>query len=151
MGISTNYKKMREKFNPRYWGSIKEFEEYYLKEISERLPDTNYYTNEGGVEVVIPPINHHPKLKEYEIWSEGFVATGQSSGAIFWGKVKARNFAQACHILMCQEHLKQIKKENNSEYKKYTTPGRWDYNPQELSYWGCKLYWSEELAKKTFG
>lgn len=151
MAITTNFQIIKEKFNPRYWNSIDEFEEYYLRDLSERLADTNYYTDRNGVEKKIPPINHHPELKEYEVWMEGYSATGESAGASLVGKVKARNFAQACHILMCKQHLEWMEKENQPNYKEYSTPGRWDYDPSRLTYWGRRLYWSEELAKKSFG
>lgn len=151
MAISTTYQKIEEKFNPRYWDSIEEFEEYYLRELSERLPDTNYYTDSSGEEIKIPPINHFPELKEYEVWVEGFAATGQRAGATLLGKVKARNFAQACHIIMCESHLKHMKEENKPTWEGYTTPGRWDYDPHNLTHWGCKMFWNEKLAKKSFG
>ncbi len=151
MAITTNFNGIKEKFNPRYWNSIDEFEQYYLQDLAERLADTNYYTDRNGIEKAIPPVNHHPELKEYEVWMEGYAATGESASANLVGKVKARSFAQACHILMCKQHLEWMEKENNPNYKEYCTPGRWDYDPGRLSYWGCRLYWSEELAKKTFG
>ena len=151
MAISTNYKTVEEKYNPKYWNDIEEFEEFYLRELAERLADTNYYTNKSGEEITIPPINHHPELKEYKVWMEGYAATGESGGAHLVGKTKARSFAQACHIVMCEEKLKHMTKENEPNNKQYCTPGRWDYDPSRLSFWGCKLYWSEELASKTFG
>ena len=151
MAISTSFQDVREIYRPQYWKSLEEFEEYYLRNLSETLADTNYYTNRHGVEVKINPINHFPKLKEYEVWMEGFSATGQSAGASLVGKAKARNFAQACHIVMCKQHLEFMEEENQPTYKHYSTPGRWDYDPSRLTYWGCQLYWSEELAKKSFG
>ncbi len=151
MAITTNFQSVREKFNPRYWDSIDEFEEYYLQDFAERIPDTNYYTDKSGTERVIPPINHFPELREYEVWMEGYAATGESEGASLVGKVKARNFAQACHILMCKQQLERIERENQPSHKGYSTPGRWDYDPSSLTYWGCRLYWSEDLAKKSFG
>jgi hypothetical protein len=50
-----------------------------------------------------------------------------------------------------QKELEFMEKENKSDYKEYSTPGRWDYDPNELTYWGCRLFWSKELAKKSFG
>lgn len=151
MAITTNFLLIKEKYKPEYWNSIDEFEEFYLRNIAERLPDTNYYTDRNGVEIKIPPINHHPELQDYEVWMSGYVATGESSDATFIGKVKARNFAQACHILMCKQYLEWVEKENHPDYKLYSTPGRWDYDPNSLTYWNCRLYWSEKLARKTFG
>lgn len=151
MAISTNFKKIQEEFNPQYWLSIDEYEAYYLQDLSERLADRNYYTDRNGVQKEIDAINHFPELKEYEVWMEGYSATGERASACFIGKVKARNFAQACHILMCKQKLESIEEENDPSNKSYVTPGRWDYEPNRLSVWGCKMYWSKELASKSFG
>ncbi len=151
MAITTTFKQIKEKFIPEYWASIEEFEEYHLLYISETSQDTNYYTDKMGVERIISPIDHHPELKEYEVWMEGFAISGQHSGAQLQGRVKARSFAQACHIVMCIQLLRQVDEENSPDNKEYSTPGRWDYNPSGLTYWGCSLYWSEELARKSFG
>ena len=144
MAITTNFQLLKEKFNPNYWESIDEFEEYYLQNLSEKLPDTNYYTDRTGVERTIKPIDHYPQLKEYEVWMEGYAATGESDSATLIGTARARNFAQACHIVMCNKYLSNYKLERHA-------PGRWDYDPSKLSYWGCQLFWNEKLAKKTFG
>ena len=81
----------------------------------------------------------------------GFAATGQRQGASLLGKAKARNFGQACHIVMCQDKLDWIKKENDPNNKDYVTPARWDYDPTKFSYWGCGLCWDEKVARKQFG
>lgn len=151
MAISTTFKDVQEEFNPQYWKSIDEFEEFYLWRLSEKLADTNYYTDRNGVEVKIQPVNHYPELQEYEVWMPGYQATGDSANAHLVGKVKARNFAQACHILMCKQKLENIEKENALYNRDYVTSGRWDYDPSTLSYGACPLYRSEELARKSFG
>jgi len=151
MAISIHFSKIQSEFNPRYWKSIDDFEEYYLRRIQETMADRNYYTDRDGIEREIDFINHFPELKEYEVWSEGYAATGQSSDATLEGKAFARNFAQACDIVMCKNHLKWIEKVNHPDYKEYCPPRKWDYDPHKLSVWGCGLYWSEELARKSFG
>jgi len=119
MAITTSFQDVKDKFNPNYWKSIDEFEEYFLRRIQETMSDRNYYTDRSGVQKQIDFINHHPELKEYEVWSEGYATTGQSSGATLLGKVFARNFAQACDIVMCKNHLSWIEKVNNPDYKEY--------------------------------
>lgn len=151
MAISTTYKGMLKDFDPNRWNSEKEFEQYWLQRISETMADTNYYTGKDGKEVVISPVTHHPILKEYEVWSEGYSATGEHSGCIFEGKATARNFAQACDIVMCKKHLEWIEKVNHPEYRGYEPPRKWDYDPNKLSVWACRLFWSKELASKSFG
>ena len=75
MAISTTFQEIEKKFKSfklKEWKSIEEYEEYYLRDLSERLADKNYYTDKEGVEREIPPINHFPELKEYEVWIEGY-------------------------------------------------------------------------------
>lgn len=81
----------------------------------------------------------------------GYAATGESSGAGLLGKAFARNFAQACDIVLCKDHLKHIDEVNSPEYKGYCPPRTWDYDPSNLSVWGRTLHWSKELASKSFG
>lgn len=150
MSISTTYKNIQDEFSPRYWSSIDEFEAHYLTELAEH-GKYNYYTDRNGNTAAFPSINHFPELKEYEVWMEGYAATGESAGAHLVGKAEARNFAQACHIVMCEQYLKQAQTENSPEYTHYIDASRWDYDPRSLGYWGCRLFWSEELARKSFG
>ena len=150
MAISTSYNDVKESYNPKSWSSIEEFEEYYLQEHAEK-GRPNYYTNNEGKERFVKAIDHFPELKEYEVWSEGYAATGNQGTAHLHGKAKARNFAQACHIVMCTEYLKKIEVDNNPVNTKYVDAERWDYDPNNYSYWGCALYWSEDLASKSFG
>ena len=150
MAITTTFQDIEKKFKSfksKEWKSIEEYEEYYLRDLSERCAYINYYIDKEGVEREIRPINHFPELKEYEVWIEGYCTKGESEEASMLGKVKARNFAQACHILMCKLYLLWIKKENQSTYVGYSIPGRWAYDPSRLTFWGCGLYWSEELAR----
>jgi len=151
MAITTSFKDVLRNFNPNKWGSIDEFEEYYLRRIQETMPDTNYYTGKDGVERSIGFIDNHPNLKEYEVWSEGYMATGESGNAYLVGKCFARNFAQACDIVMCKNRLEWINRVNDPTYSKYNPPQKWSYDPQKLTDWACALYWSKELAIKSFG
>jgi hypothetical protein len=152
MAITTSFEAdVKYKFNPQYWDSIDEFEDYVLRRIQETMADRNYYTDRNGIERQIDFINHHPELHEYEVWMEGYAATGERSDATLLGKTFARNFAQACDIIMCKSHLEDISECNNPNYTQYCPPRKWDYDTNKLSVWGCGLYWSEKLARKSFG
>lgn len=151
MAISLTYSDIKNRYSSKHYASFKEFEDHYIKWIREIKGDTLYYTGKNGKEIKIKPIDHHPKLKEYEVWEEGFVIQGQSGKAILLGKAKARNFAQACHIVVCRRLLEWMDKINDPDYTEYAEPGRWDYDSKKLASWGCSLYWSEKLAKQTFG
>ena len=74
------------------------------------------------------------KIKQYQIWTEGYAATGESSGAIYHGLSKGETFKQA---------VENFIEENNWDKKLY--------NSEKLTYWGCKFYDNESDARKTFG
>ena len=152
MAIVTSFAKdVLPNFSSSYWDSVDEYEDYYLRRISETTADRNYYTDRNGIERKINFIDNHPSLKEYEVWISGYAATGESATASLVGKAFARNFAQACDILMCRLHLEWIEKVNSPDYKEYCPPRKWDYDPHKLSDWARGLYWSEKLARKSFG
>jgi len=71
---------------------------------------------------------------EYEIWSEGYIATGESGGAVLHGVETAATFQKACNTLATK----------NGAFAKY-------YNATDLTYWGCKLFSSREKAQHSFG
>ena len=68
--------------------------------------------------------------KVFEIWSEGYAITGGRGKALFHGKIKATSFKEACDILFDDDKF---------------------YNPENLTYWGCKLFDNETDARKSFG
>ena len=146
MAISTTFKQVEREYNPIYWESIDAFEDHYLRHIQETMTDRNFYTDRNGVEIAIDCINHFPKLKEYEVWIEGRDYLGRPCKASFLGKVMARNFRQACDIIMCQRHLEYVSKNNTTGTPECSTYCGWSYNPNKLSDWGARLYWSEDLA-----
>ena len=69
-----------------------------------------------------------------EIWSEGYVVTGNSGGAMCHDKIKASSLKEACNKLS----------EKDEEFKKF-------YSPDSMTYWGCRLYESKNVARKSFG
>src|ERR1700743_2527239 len=141
MAISTNYRDVEKQYHQeekeRYFSSIDEYEGFYLQSISER-GEYNYYTDKSGKEKCIDPVDHFPELKEYEVWSEVYRATGKSGSAHLHGKTLARNFKQACHIVMAYNYLKFIEEnENKPGVGKGYGIGRWDYDPSRLTYSRC--------------
>jgi hypothetical protein len=70
-------------------------------------------------------------MNSYNIWSEGYSATGQSSGAVCLDRgVLADTFDEACIVAL------------------YGDPY---FNENSLTYWGCKLYDNEYEARGSFG
>jgi hypothetical protein len=73
-------------------------------------------------------------MKEYAIWSEGYIATGQSSGAWRHGYSKGNSFKEACDNFAAA----------NTEFKTY-------YNPDRMTFWGCRLFDNQRDAIERFG
>lgn len=67
--------------------------------------------------------------KIYEVWTEGYIVTGNSSGAKYYGSTPAISFKAACIKLIGLDALDEDK----------------------TSVWGCKCYDNEVDARKTFG
>jgi hypothetical protein len=76
----------------------------------------------------------------FEVWMEGYVATGESSGAHCLGTVEAENFDEAC-IKVAGE--KSLDKTPEGELRR----GR----SGNYSIWACNLYPTEQEARASFG
>lgn len=70
--------------------------------------------------------------KVFEIWSEGFAATGERGEALFQGQVEAKTFLEAC-------------KDRFSGRNDFVVHGDAAY------LWGCRLFDNEKAARKSFG
>ncbi len=150
MAISMSFNRVMEEFKgqEKFWKSIDEFEEYYLKRISETSDQTNWYTDRSGKERPIKPVWHNPPI-EYEVWTEGYIATGPDAPAQLLGRANANNFAQACDLVMCYSRIQYITQLH--ETGSHVTHGTWDYDTRKLSSYGCEFHWNEELARKFYG
>ena len=76
-------------------------------------------------------------MKTWEVWSEGYRATGESAGANLEGKVEAETWPEACR-------------------KACVDSGRWKEQPggfdaKRLTVWGCRLFDNEADARRSFG
>lgn len=74
------------------------------------------------------------EIKEFEVWLEGYAATGERGTAQYLGKQKATSFKEACIQALIDKD--------------------WDlsiYDENTNSYWACKFYDNEEEARKSFG
>ena len=73
----------------------------------------------------------------YEVWMEGYCATGQSATHEFIGKEEANNFKKACKIAMRKWASKE-------DYETY-------YDEDNMTFWGCRLFDNESDAARGFG
>ena len=69
-------------------------------------------------------------MKSYNIWAEGWCATGGGGGAVFFGESSGNTFREACITLLNKDK---------------------SFNKENLSWWGCKLFDNEQDARRSFG
>lgn len=84
----------------------------------------------------LPPNTPMSEWKEFEIWCEGFSATGESAPCHLVGTSRGRNFVHACHNYA----LSRVEWGKNFAIR--------DGVP---SHWGCRLYDNRADAAKAFG
>lgn len=72
-------------------------------------------------------------MSTFEVWAEGYAATGESGTATFFGMAEAPSFAAACAQLF-----------NRPPHDAY-------FNAKALTYWGCRLFDNEEAARRAYG
>jgi hypothetical protein len=70
----------------------------------------------------------------FEIWSEGFAATGDSGEATLHGTATGQSFAEACLRLAKEQPA----------FAQH-------FDPDRMTYWGCRLFDNEADARKRFG
>lgn len=69
-------------------------------------------------------------MPKFQIWSEGYKATGEAQKACPQGSVEANSFQEACDELFL---------DNQS------------YDSERLTIWGCRLFDNEDAAREAFG
>ena len=70
----------------------------------------------------------------FQIWSEGYKATGESGGAHRHGKAEGESFKEACCSFASKD----------SDFATY-------FDESGMTYWGCKLFDNEVDARKLYG
>ena len=73
-------------------------------------------------------------METFEIWCEGFRATGEGCPAHLMGVWPGKTFRRAVISFM----------ESEPGLKKY-------FNEEDLSSWGCKIFDNEKDARANFG
>lgn len=75
-------------------------------------------------------------MREIHLWTEGYAATGEESGAIFHGVFKANSLKNA---------VVQFKKTLTDQQSKDCV------DIESLTFWGCRFFDNATDAKKSFG
>ncbi len=107
---------------------LEEAHRYSLNPVRQSILKEIEKINNGDRELI--PIGQ----QKFEIWSEGYAATGDSGSAHFHGTAIGENFKDACISFS----------NSNSEFKEY-------FDPSRMTYWGCELFDNEIEARKSFG
>jgi hypothetical protein len=75
------------------------------------------------------------EMKTFEVWTEGFSATGESGDATFHGEFEGKTFREAVNAYIATDP------EYHNQY----------YDAKRLTYWGCRFFDNESDARKSFG
>lgn len=75
--------------------------------------------------------------RKFEIWSEGYRAQGNESGAHKHGEAEGENFVDACRNFFADEKPDEM---------------GWTYfDAERNTYWGCRLFDNEGDARQSYG
>lgn len=87
-------------------------------------------------------------MKEFEIWMEGYRASGESGGAQLVGKGIGETFDDAVMDYMSKHQKHGIEKETPNGYMSLE-----HYNNRRSNWniWACKLFDNENDARKSYG
>lgn len=76
-------------------------------------------------------------MTQFEIWTEGYGATGEHGNARFHGKFKGQTFKDAVY-----NYINTLSSEEQKLFKD---------NEYGLRLWGCKFFDNEIDARKNYG
>jgi hypothetical protein len=76
-----------------------------------------------------------PECQWFDIWSEGYAATGERAGAHYHGCARGVDFRDACVRFFRRQP------ERDAQY----------FDARRLTYWACKLFDNESAARRSFG
>lgn len=88
-------------------------------------------------------------MKEYEIWIEGYAATGERSNASFIGKAIGDSFHEACENFRYPKDITRPSDGNIIVHK--GEPLKLDHSRSYPSIWACQLFDNEADARASFG
>lgn len=86
--------------------------------------------------------------QEFEIWMEGYSATGEHGPAQLIGKGFGNTFDEAVKDYMSKDPKHGI---SENERDRYTTEQAYQNRPSNWNIWACNLFDNESDARKAFG
>lgn len=102
-------------YNVEYWCEISDLLELPIEEEQEQTPKIDVHDS------------------EYEVWVEGYAATGERGSAWRLGKYKADGFRNAVIAAVLEHGLES------------------EFDLERMTYWGCRFFDNEADARKAYG
>ena len=75
--------------------------------------------------------------KEFKVWSEGYIATGERCTAEYHGIFTGETFKDAV-----RKYIARLEPKSQTYYKE---------RGDDLSFWGCRFFDNEADARKKYG
>ena len=72
--------------------------------------------------------------QRYEVWLEGYQATGNSGTAQYLGNFAGRSFPEACKVAVLRNGMNPAL-----------------YDSERNAFWGCRFFNNEARARRNFG
>lgn len=72
--------------------------------------------------------------KVWQVWAEGYRTNGEAAGAKLLGEAESVTFGEAVLAVI----------EGNPELAKH-------FDPERVTYWGCRIFHREQDARRAFG
>ena len=87
-------------------------------------------------------------MKEFEIWIEGYAATGEHAGASLVGKGNGETFDEAVLDYMSKNTNHGIEENGRN---RYMSDEAYKNRRSNWNIWACSLFDNEADARKSFG
>lgn len=89
----------------------------------------------------------------YEVWSEGYAATGEYGPAMCHRRdVEADNFQEACdQVFSVGTGLVEVSNGGRRQFIPGDREFHECYDRDRLTFWGCRLFTNEQEARMSYG
>lgn len=162
------YRKLVDEHNENYIAELKEKGEYgkeypinfnfaYLPEFDDTKPDYYKWTMAvplGNMKDAPEKITYSkPETKMYQVWTQGYRATGEHGTATYHGECYAENFVEACKRILGHDKSFEVREpiEVTSESARLGM-ARMGINQETVCFlWVCRCFDNEADARKSFG
>lgn len=111
-------------------------------------PIESYINNPNYIVTEFDVVERVKNLKTFEIWMEGYAATGESGTAQKIGEGEGETFDEAVRDYMLKNPKHGIEWNDS---RRYSTDEAYMNRRSHWNIWACNLYDNEADARKAFG